>query len=88
MDMHCIIEQVTCPRVGLVFNLVGALLLAFSVSGRRQYGGDLTAVVDQLLQNNPGRMEPPETRLHRQRLQWGAILMAVGSLLQLVPAAW
>jgi hypothetical protein len=88
MDMHWIIEQVTFPRVGILLNLVGALLLAFSVSVRRQYEGDLTAYVDQLLQHKPGRMEPTETRIHRHRLRWGGIVMAVGSVLQLLPAIW
>lgn len=73
-------EWVTRQHLGLLLTVAGTVWLAFSVSVRHQYVGDMRSVAEK--SKGSQLIEPTEARISPMRFWVGLLFVAIGALLQ------
>ena len=73
--MEALLGLLTCNRLGLLLNLVGTIMIAFSFGGNL---GDAHQLDDK------GRKVYLASYLHPKWFRWGLVIIIVGFVLQLV----
>lgn len=75
-------QLITWQHLGIVFTIIGTVLLAFSVQVKRQYQGEMAKEVDRQKREDLKLLEPTETFISRGLFWAGLIFLSIGAVLQ------
>jgi len=73
---------ISTKHIGLILVVIGTVWLAFSLSVKRQYSGEMRKAVDKFKKNEKNLLELTEVKIDRFRFWIGLLFIAIGTIMQ------